>query len=83
MAEVGALSPEFAEVLASMEKFRNRLVHLYWKVDDRQMHQFLCSRLQDFRRFLKEMAQYLALSEIPECARGKSHLFNTAFLFNP
>jgi len=66
MAEVGALSPEFAELLVSMGKFRNRLVHLYWEVDDRQVHQFLCSRLQDFRRFLKEMAQYLALCEIAE-----------------
>jgi len=66
MAEVGALSPEFSELLVSMGKFRNRLVHLYWEVDDRQVHQFLCSRLQDFRRFLKEMAEYLALSEIAE-----------------
>jgi uncharacterized protein YutE (UPF0331/DUF86 family) len=66
MAEVGALSNEFAEILVSMGKFRNRLVHLYWEVDDRLVHQFLCSRLQDFRRFLKEMAQYLALSEIAE-----------------
>jgi uncharacterized protein YutE (UPF0331/DUF86 family) len=49
-----------------MGKFRNRLVHLYWEVDDRQVHQLLCSRLQDFRRFLEEMAQYLALSEIAE-----------------
>lgn len=66
MAEVGALSPEFAEVLVSMGKFRNRLVHIYWEVDNRQVHQLLCNRLQDFRRFLKEMAQYLALNEIAE-----------------
>jgi len=66
MAEVGALSPEFADVLVSMGKFRNRLVHIYWEVDDRQVHQLLCNRRQDFRRFLKEMAQYLALNEIAE-----------------
>ena len=66
MAEVGALSPEFAEVLLSMGKFRNRLVHIYWEVDNRQVLQLLCNRLQDFRRFLKEMAQYLALNEIAE-----------------
>lgn len=66
MAEVGALSPEFADVLVSMGKFRNRLVHIYWEVDDRQVHQLLCNRLQDFRRFLKEMAQYLTLNEIAE-----------------
>jgi uncharacterized protein YutE (UPF0331/DUF86 family) len=66
MAEVGALSPEFAEVLVSMGKFRNRLVHLYWEVHNRQVHQFLCFRLQNYGRFLKEMARYLALSEIAE-----------------
>jgi len=31
-----------------------------------QVHQFLCNRLPDFKRFLKAMAQYLALSEIAE-----------------
>jgi uncharacterized protein YutE (UPF0331/DUF86 family) len=66
MAEVGALSPEFVDVLVNMGKFRNRLVHIYWEVDNRQVHQLLCNRLQDFRRFLKEMAQYLALNEIAE-----------------
>lgn len=66
MAEAGALSPEFAEELVSMGKFRNRLVHLYWEVDDRQVHQLLCSRLPDFKRFLNAMANYLGLAGIAE-----------------
>ena len=65
MAEAGALSSEFAEELVAMGKFRNRLVHLYWEVDDRQVHQFLCSRLSDFSRFLAAMADYLELRDMP------------------
>jgi len=66
MAEAGALPPEFAEELVSMGKFRNRLVHLYWEVDDSQVHQLLRSRLSDFNRFLRAMAEYLGLSDIAE-----------------
>jgi uncharacterized protein YutE (UPF0331/DUF86 family) len=64
MAEVGAMSSEFAEELVGMGKFRNRLVHLYWEVDDRQVHRFLRSRLSDFGRFLKSMAEYLGLNQL-------------------
>jgi uncharacterized protein YutE (UPF0331/DUF86 family) len=66
MAEAGALSPEFAEELVGMGKFRNRLVHLYWEVDDRQVHQLLRSRLPDFNRFVSAMTNYLNLAAIAE-----------------
>jgi uncharacterized protein YutE (UPF0331/DUF86 family) len=66
MAEAGALPPEFAEDLTAMGKFRNRLVHLYWKVDDRQVHQFLHSRLPVFNRFMREMGTYLGLDTLVE-----------------
>jgi len=66
MAEAGALPPEFSEELVGMGKFRNRLVHLYWEVDDRQVHRLLRERLPDFHRFLKAMANYLGLEDINE-----------------
>ena len=49
-----------------MGKFRNRLVHLYWAVDDRQVHQLMRNRLPDFSHFLKAMAKYLELSDMGE-----------------
>jgi uncharacterized protein YutE (UPF0331/DUF86 family) len=64
MAEVGALPAEFAEDLVKMGKFRNRLVHLYWEVDDRQVHQLVCSRTRDFDKFINAMATYLELSNV-------------------
>ncbi len=59
LAESGVLEVSFAEELGAMAKFRNRLVHLYWEVDDRQVHSLLTSRLGDLSRFLEAMAGYL------------------------
>lgn len=59
MAEAGALEREFAQELRSMAKFRNRLVHLYWEVDDKQVYEILRNRLDDFRIFLVSLSNFL------------------------
>ena len=59
MAEAGALDPGFAEELRNMAKFRNRLVHLYWEIDDSQLYDILQTRLGDFKAFLDAMARFL------------------------
>lgn len=59
MEEVGALDTDFSDDLKNMAKFRNRLVHLYWEVDDRQVHEILQSRLDDFKKFLDSIARFL------------------------
>jgi uncharacterized protein YutE (UPF0331/DUF86 family) len=63
MVEQGALEREFSEELKRMAKFRNRLVHLYWEVDDEQVYQILQSRLSDFKIFLDSLARFLAWPE--------------------
>ncbi|HXL02441.1 MAG TPA: DUF86 domain-containing protein [Candidatus Atribacteria bacterium] len=35
----------YTQNLANMAKFRNLLVHLYWKVDDERLYQILQSQL--------------------------------------
>jgi len=51
---------EFLPTLREMVRFRNRLVHLYWEVDDEVIYSILQTNLDDFRTF----AQYvLALIE--------------------
>jgi uncharacterized protein YutE (UPF0331/DUF86 family) len=65
MADAGGLSPTFADDLVAMAKFRNRLVHLYWEVDDRQVHEFLRNRLDDMNRFLGAIAAFLNLTNLP------------------
>ena len=60
MAEVGALDAKFAEELVKMAKFRNRLVHLYWEVDDQQLYGMIQERLGDFKDFLDSISSFLA-----------------------
>lgn len=59
MAEVGAIEKYFAQELRNMAKFRNRLVHLYWEVDNKQVHEILQSRLDDFKTFLDNLSVFL------------------------
>ena len=59
MREVGAIEAGFAEELVKMAKFRNRLVHLYWEVDDRQLFEILQTRLDDFKVFLDSISTFL------------------------
>jgi uncharacterized protein YutE (UPF0331/DUF86 family) len=59
MSEVGAFDSNFSEELTNMAKFRNRLVHLYWEVDEQQLYGLLKSRLGDFKRFLDKVAEFL------------------------
>lgn len=53
LAELEVVPAELAERLAPLARFRNLLVHLYWKVDDRRVYRILtgeASDLDDFRR---------------------------------
>jgi uncharacterized protein YutE (UPF0331/DUF86 family) len=59
MSEAGAFDSKFAEALRNMAKFRNRLVHLYWELGDRQVYDILQNRLVDFKKFLDSLARFL------------------------
>jgi uncharacterized protein YutE (UPF0331/DUF86 family) len=63
MAEAGALKKGFAQELRNMAKFRNRLVHLYWEVDDKQLHEILQNRPGDFKIFLDSLSKFLGWQE--------------------
>src|SRR3990172_9731609 len=53
MREAGAFSDEFVEKLKEMAKFRNRLVHIYWEVDDEVIFDILNEDIQDFNEFVR------------------------------
>ena len=59
MGEVGVFDKTFTGDLKKMVKFRNRLVHLYWEVDNGQVHEILRCRLDDFKRFLNSLSNFL------------------------
>jgi len=41
MSEVGAFEEDFVDRLSKMARFRNRLVHIYWEVDDELVYSIL------------------------------------------
>jgi len=60
MAERGAFDPGFTQRLIQMSRFRNRLVHIYWQVDEEELHRILQSCLEDVRTFLREFGTFLS-----------------------
>jgi len=63
MAEAGAFDADFSDDLRNMAKFRNRLVHLYWQVDDQQVYEIIRNRLDDFKKFLDFISRFLGIAE--------------------
>jgi uncharacterized protein YutE (UPF0331/DUF86 family) len=59
--EQGAFEKEFLDNLKAMAKFRNRLVHIYWDIDDEQIYNFLQRNIKDFKIFLDSIAKFLRL----------------------
>ena len=59
LEEEGAFDAGFTEELVKMAKFRNRLVHLYWQVDDSRIYKILEENLGDLEKFLKSIAEFL------------------------
>jgi len=63
MKEAGAFEHEFAETLTRMVRFRNRLVHLYWEVDDAMVYDLARTRIDDIDNFLHRLSSLLDQAE--------------------
>lgn len=50
--ENGVIPEDFLPILRRMVGFRNRLVHLYWEIDDRMIYQILQENLGDFETYI-------------------------------
>ena len=57
LGEAGLVPPPLAERLQSMARFRNLLVHMYWKVDYGRVFDLLADGLEDLRAFSSAMAR--------------------------
>ncbi len=53
------LPDDFMPTLREMVSFRNRVVHLYWDVDDETVYRILQGNLSDFDRFATLIADHL------------------------
>lgn len=54
-----ALDADFVIKLEKMAKFRNLIVHLYWKVDNSEVYNILKNNLDDFDLIKKALTGYL------------------------
>jgi uncharacterized protein YutE (UPF0331/DUF86 family) len=61
LEEKGVFDREFTGSLVQMARFRNRLVHIYWDIDDAEIYRIIRTRLQDIRRFLKDVGVFLGI----------------------
>jgi uncharacterized protein YutE (UPF0331/DUF86 family) len=58
LIEHGVLPSSDREPLRAMARFRNRLVHVYWDVDDAKVHEYLQSGIDDLARFGTSIARH-------------------------
>jgi uncharacterized protein YutE (UPF0331/DUF86 family) len=56
--ENGILPDAFLPTLRQMVSFRNRVVHLYWKVDDATVYQIVRENLGDFQTYIGYILDY-------------------------
>ena len=59
MNEEGAFEQDFSDELVNMAKFRNRLVHIYLEVENKQVYEILQDRLNDFKKFIDSISNFL------------------------
>jgi len=56
LVEEGILPDAMLTTWSSMAGFRNRLVHLYWDVDDAKVYEYLQNSLDDLDAFRERLA---------------------------
>lgn len=59
LAEANAFEKDFLKRLISMAKFRNLLVHLYFRVDDKKVYEVLQNNLEDLERFIDDYGKFI------------------------
>lgn len=59
LEEKGVFSKEYTTKFVEMAKFRNLLVHIYWKVDNEKLYSILKENLEDFNIFTEAVRKYL------------------------
>jgi len=59
LEEANAFDKNFGSKLAEMAKFRNRLVHFYFAIDDKLLYEILQEGPKDLERFLQDFSQFL------------------------
>jgi uncharacterized protein YutE (UPF0331/DUF86 family) len=59
LEDIKLLAPEFASKLKQMAKFRNLLVHNYWKVDNEKVYDIIIHDISSIGEYLKAVDSYI------------------------
>lgn len=59
LAKEGIFSGELSERLRNMVKFRNKLMHQYWKIDDKSVLEYARKDFNDFNDFMRAVGGLL------------------------
>lgn len=51
----GVLDKELSDRLRSMIKFRNKLIHRYWEIEDQRVYEYAKKDIRDFIDFIEEI----------------------------
>lgn len=60
LEENDILSAELTRNLRQMAGLRNRLVHLYWEIDDEQLFDYLQNELSDFDEVAQQIVAFVS-----------------------
>jgi uncharacterized protein YutE (UPF0331/DUF86 family) len=63
VGEVGRFPREFIEKLKRMARFRNRLVHIYWELDQSMLYEMLSEDIRDIEEFMRRFRDILSSEE--------------------
>jgi uncharacterized protein YutE (UPF0331/DUF86 family) len=61
LAELGVIDSNLADRLKRMARFRNLIVHLYWRVDNSRVYRIIHDDLRDLDAFRQQMGTWLDL----------------------
>ena len=59
IGQQGIVEADLVGRLVEMVKFRNMLVHIYWKIENDRLYQYLRENLGDFEAFKEAIREYL------------------------
>jgi len=63
LKNIGVIDNSFCDRLVQMAKFRNRLVHMYWEIDKKEIYRIIQDNLDDFKLFEQSVVKFLKASE--------------------
>jgi uncharacterized protein YutE (UPF0331/DUF86 family) len=60
LSKIGIVNNAFKDELVKMARFRNRLVHVYWDIDNKYIYKIIQDNMSTFDKFIKITAEYIS-----------------------